>query len=144
MTAILCVGIAACGKEPTKAQRESGDTTSNAESETKSETASDASSLVVFEKRILPIFNAKRPSSCTECHLAGVDLKDYIHEDQAKTFASLVRSGLIDVDRPAKSKILEMSRKLSNCIMRIMPAEVKNMPSRKKLMVAVVCCVVCA
>jgi hypothetical protein len=111
MTAILCVGIAACGKEPTKAQRESGDTTSNAESETKSETASDASSLVVFEKRILPIFNAKRPSSCTECHLAGVDLKDYIHEDQAKTFASLVRSGLIDVDRPAKSKILEFIKR---------------------------------
>ena len=29
----------------------------------------------VFERRILPIFKSPNPSSCTECHLAGVDLK---------------------------------------------------------------------
>ncbi|MFP6678390.1 MAG: hypothetical protein VB878_25100 [Pirellulaceae bacterium] len=34
--------------------------------------------LALFAKRILPIFQAKNPSSCTECHLSGVDLKDYI------------------------------------------------------------------
>ena len=32
----------------------------------------------VFEKRILPIFKSANPSSCVQCHLAGVDLKDYI------------------------------------------------------------------
>ncbi len=30
----------------------------------------------VFKQRILPIFRSSNPSSCTECHLAGVDLKD--------------------------------------------------------------------
>ena len=28
----------------------------------------------VFEQRIMPIFKSPNPSSCTECHLAGVDL----------------------------------------------------------------------
>lgn len=31
----------------------------------------------VFERRILPIFKSPNPSSCTECHLAGVDLKNW-------------------------------------------------------------------
>ncbi len=66
----------------------------------------NSSALDVFQRRILPILNAQRPSSCTECHLSGVDLKDYIQSDQAKTFAALVAAGLIDVKQPAASKIL--------------------------------------
>lgn len=65
------------------------------------------SSLETFERRILPILRAQKPSSCVECHLSGVDLKDYIHPDQGKTFASLVRAGMVDVKEPDKSKILE-------------------------------------
>jgi hypothetical protein len=64
--------------------------------------------LAVFEKRILPIFHATKPSSCTECHLSGVDLKDYIQPSQKKTFASLVSVGLIDVDKPDDSKLLQL------------------------------------
>ena len=67
----------------------------------------DQSALAIFERRILPIFRAKSPSSCTECHLSGVDLKDYIDPDQGKTFASLVKAGLVDVEKPQDSKILE-------------------------------------
>ena len=65
------------------------------------------SALAIFERRILPIFRAKSPSSCTECHLSGVHPKDYIHADQGKTFASLVGAGLVDVRNPQDSKILE-------------------------------------
>ncbi len=65
------------------------------------------SALAIFERRILPIFRAKTPSSCTECHLSGIDLKDYIHPDQGKTFASLVAAGLVDIEKPQDSKILE-------------------------------------
>ena len=71
------------------------------------ESVNAANALAVFEKRILPIFQAKKPSSCTECHLSGVELKDYIQPDQAKTFASLVSVGLIDVENPDESKILQ-------------------------------------
>ena len=67
----------------------------------------DESALSIFERRIIPIFQSQEPSSCTECHLSGVDLRDYIHPDQGKTFASLVAAGLVDVDQPDRSKILE-------------------------------------
>jgi hypothetical protein len=68
--------------------------------------ASDAS-LAIFEKRILPILQASKPSSCTECHLSGVELKDYIFPEQDKTFAALVKGGMIDVKQPDQSKLLK-------------------------------------
>lgn len=68
--------------------------------------ASDAS-LAVFEKRILPILQASKPSSCTECHLSGVELKDYIFPEQDKTFAALVKADMIDLKQPEQSKLLK-------------------------------------
>ena len=62
----------------------------------------------VFEKRIVPIFKSPNPSSCTQCHLAGVDLKQYILPDAEKTFRSLRDQGLIDLDAPEKSKIVKL------------------------------------
>jgi hypothetical protein len=63
--------------------------------------------LELFKTRITPILNSPRPSSCTECHLSGVDLKNYIGKNQQETFASLRAAGLIDVNQPDKSKLLE-------------------------------------
>lgn len=62
----------------------------------------------VFEKRIAPIFKSPNPSSCVQCHLAGVDLKDYILPDADKTFRSLRDQGLIDLEKPEKSKIVKL------------------------------------
>jgi hypothetical protein len=62
----------------------------------------------VFEKRIMPIFKSPNPSSCTQCHLAAVDLKNYILPSHEKTFLSLRDQGLIDLDNPEKSKILHL------------------------------------
>lgn len=70
--------------------------------------ASDPTPAEVFEKRLLPIFKSPNPSSCVECHLTGVDLKDYILPDAAKTFRSLRYQGLIDLDAPEKSKIVRL------------------------------------
>ena len=69
--------------------------------------ASTEQSLEIFQKRILPIFQSAKPSSCTECHLSGVDLSDYIQPDQTQTFASLLAAGLINREQPAQSKILQ-------------------------------------
>lgn len=66
----------------------------------------DADAATIFARRILPILKADSSSSCTECHFAGVELSDFILEDQGKTFASLKATGMIDVDRPDESKIL--------------------------------------
>lgn len=68
----------------------------------------EASARQVFERRIMPIFKSPNPSSCTQCHLAGVDLKNYILPSHEKTFLSLRDQGLIDLDRPEKSKILHL------------------------------------
>jgi hypothetical protein len=62
----------------------------------------------VFETRILPIFKSPNPSSCVQCHLAGVDLKDYILPSAEKTFRSLRDQGLIDLTAPERSKILTL------------------------------------
>lgn len=67
-------------------------------------------SKAIFEKRILPIFRSPNPSTCAECHLSGVDLKDYIRPTEAETFASLRDQGYIDMKAPERSNILRLIR----------------------------------
>jgi hypothetical protein len=62
----------------------------------------------VFEARIVPIFKSPNPSSCAQCHLAAVDLKDYILPSAKDTFLALRDQGLIDVEKPDNSKILKL------------------------------------
>lgn len=62
----------------------------------------------VFARRLLPIFKSPDPSSCVQCHLAGVDIKDYILPSHEDTFVSLRDQGLIDLRSPEKSKILTL------------------------------------
>jgi hypothetical protein len=62
----------------------------------------------VFEERILPIFKSPNPSSCVRCHLASVDLKNYILPSAKDTFLALRDQGLIDLDKPENSKILTL------------------------------------
>src|SRR5262245_37715483 len=63
-------------------------------------------SLAIFQRRILPILSAKNASSCSECHLSGVDLKNYIRPTQEETFTALKAAGLIDAAKPEASKLL--------------------------------------
>src|SRR5271168_1708172 len=62
----------------------------------------------VFERRIVPIFKSPKPSSCVQCHLSGVDLKNYILPSSEKTFLSLRDQGLVDLKKPEDSKILRL------------------------------------
>lgn len=66
------------------------------------------SPLDIFDQRIMPIFKSPNPSSCVQCHLSAVDLKDYILPSSDATFASLRAQGLIDLEKPEQSKILEL------------------------------------
>ncbi|MEQ8786592.1 MAG: hypothetical protein RIC55_09850 [Pirellulaceae bacterium] len=68
--------------------------------------ADEETALELFKKRITPILRSPNASSCSECHLSGVDLKDYIGPSQQATFASLRAAGLINVERPDDSKLL--------------------------------------
>ena len=62
----------------------------------------------LFQQRIMPIFRSPNPSSCVQCHLAAVDLKNYILPSHEDTFLSLRDQGLIDTDNPSESKILKL------------------------------------
>ena len=70
--------------------------------------ADDTSPAKVFEQRILPIFRSPDPSSCARCHLASVDIKDYILPSAKDTFLALRDQGLINLDKPEDSKILKL------------------------------------
>lgn len=72
------------------------------------EAIADKSPQAIFDERIVPIFKSPNPSSCVQCHLAGVDLKNYILDDADKTFRNLRDQGLVDLDKPEKSKILAL------------------------------------
>jgi len=72
------------------------------------EEPADADALKLFEARIMPIFKSEKPSSCVQCHLASVDLRNYILPSHTSTFLALRRDGLIDVEEPGKSKILTL------------------------------------
>ena len=61
----------------------------------------------IFTRRILPLAKADKPSSCAECHAAGVDLSQYVRGDGASTFVALRSAGLVDTKQPEKSKLLE-------------------------------------
>ena len=63
---------------------------------------------LVFETRLKPIFDSPEPSSCVQCHLSAVDLKDYILPSSRETFLSLRDQGLIDIETPSESKILHL------------------------------------
>lgn len=65
----------------------------------------------IFERRVLPITKSGQGSSCTECHFGGVELANYIRADQAATFAALREEGLVDVESPEKSRLLEFIRR---------------------------------
>jgi hypothetical protein len=64
----------------------------------------------LFNARIMPIIRSPQPSSCVQCHLSSVDLKNYILPSHEKTFLSLRDQGLINLDAPSKSKILTLIR----------------------------------
>ncbi|MDG1898126.1 MAG: hypothetical protein P8J37_24755 [Fuerstiella sp.] len=68
----------------------------------------DSTPIELFEQRIMPIFKSPKPSSCVQCHLASVDLKEYILPSHELTFVSLRDEGLINVKNPNDSKILNL------------------------------------
>jgi len=61
----------------------------------------------LFTKRIEPLLATERPKSCNQCHLAGIDLSNYVRETPCATFACMSERGLIDLETPSESLILD-------------------------------------
>jgi len=64
--------------------------------------------LQIFETRIAPLLEDDSRSACNECHLAGVDLGLYSPDgDECRTMACMVDAGIVDLDAPEDSKVLD-------------------------------------
>jgi hypothetical protein len=61
----------------------------------------------LFERRIAPLLAEDRPTSCNECHLSGIDLSLFVGGDACRTMACMTERGLVDLERPEDSKILQ-------------------------------------
>ena len=61
----------------------------------------------LYKRRIEPLLAEDRPKSCNECHLSGIDLSLFSRGDACHTMACLSEQGLVDLERPEESKILE-------------------------------------
>lgn len=84
--------------------------TAGQSSSVKAEEPDSSQALQLFEERIMPIFKSPNPSSCVQCHLSSVDIKDYILPSAIDTFIALRENGLVDVANPDNSKILTLIR----------------------------------
>ena len=61
----------------------------------------------LFTKRIAPLLASDRPKTCNTCHLSGVDLQLFVQETPCQTMACLDARGLVDLDDPASSTVLQ-------------------------------------
>lgn len=69
-------------------------------------TCSEINQDTIFHDRLVPLLNAQRPSSCSRCHLPGVDLSRFVQGDPCQTIACLVEDDLVDLDDPVSSRLL--------------------------------------
>lgn len=61
----------------------------------------------LYERRIAPLLAEDRPKSCNECHLSGIDLSLFVGGDACRTMACMAERGLVDLEQPDDSKILQ-------------------------------------
>lgn len=62
--------------------------------------------LTLYEQRIAPLLEDDHPSSCNQCHLAGVDLGSFVQASPCETMACMVDQELVDLASPADSVVL--------------------------------------
>lgn len=65
----------------------------------------------IYQRRVIPLLQSSKASSCSQCHLQGLKLDDFLTTDPKATFASLRSRGWINVEKPDESKFLEFIAK---------------------------------
>ncbi len=71
----------------------------------------DEEALQLYSQRIEPLLQSDRTASCNQCHLAGVDLSNFLQETPCQTMACMVNSGVVDLASPEDSLVLSWIRK---------------------------------
>lgn len=67
---------------------------------------SPESGLELYERRIAPLLEDDRPSTCNQCHLSGIDLSLFVQASPCETMACMVDEGIVDLEDPADSVVL--------------------------------------
>lgn len=67
---------------------------------------SEVDDLELYERRIAPLLEDDRPSTCNQCHLTGVDLSLYLQATPCDTMACMVHEGIVDLESPESSLVL--------------------------------------
>lgn len=67
---------------------------------------SEEHALDLYHQKIEPLFEDDRPSTCSQCHLPGIDLGMFVRGTPCETLACLVDERLVNPGSPADSKIL--------------------------------------
>ncbi len=62
--------------------------------------------LELYERRIAPLLEDDRPSTCNQCHLSGIDLSMFVQASPCETMACMVDRGIVDLDEPDDSVVL--------------------------------------
>lgn len=65
----------------------------------------------IYQRRVIPLLQSAKASSCSECHLQGVKLDDFLTSDPKASFASLRARGWVDTKNPSESKLLQFIAK---------------------------------
>lgn len=61
----------------------------------------------LFTQRIAPLLATDRPKTCNTCHLSGIDLQMFVQATPCQTMACLDSKGLVDLENPQTSTILQ-------------------------------------
>ena len=69
---------------------------------------SPGASSELYVTRIAPLLRQDRPSSCSGCHLQGIDLAGFVRGSACQSMACLVDRRLVDLEDPANSHVLAL------------------------------------
>jgi hypothetical protein len=101
------IALAACASsEAPQGDGGSSDDGTSEGSSTGESACTPEAGLELYERRIAPLLADERPSTCNQCHLAGVDLSLFVQATPCETMACMVDQGIVDLEAPEDSLVL--------------------------------------
>lgn len=61
----------------------------------------------LYSHYVEPFVSGVVPSSCSQCHMTGIDISIYAQDNACDTMACMVDMGVVDLDQPSESEILD-------------------------------------
>ena len=73
-------------------------------------TCSEAELSAAYERYVEPFVSGAVATSCSQCHMTGIDLSLYAQDTPCDTFACMVELGVVTPEDPAASPVLDQIR----------------------------------